>query len=197
MKLLRTIRLDRSDTFVFAHAAEAGEWAVTGGFMFWGDDPALLEGKQRSAFRSGFLGLGSFGWATLAEVAEIGTGEKDALVAVLAAYLLAEHGAPDPDQARDAAREEIAFSASLCDHPPGTVVALQRTIDGDGEVRERFRTLKPTLEPEGNSFAQGCVLPIGVMPDTDAAAGDPNANGIEEVDFVGMMRETTGKPSRE
>ena len=39
MKLLRTIRLDPSDTFVFENAAEPGEWAVTGTFMFADDDP--------------------------------------------------------------------------------------------------------------------------------------------------------------
>ena len=51
MKLLRTIRLDPSDTFVFEHAAEPGEWAVSGAFVFWENDPARLEGKTRSAFR--------------------------------------------------------------------------------------------------------------------------------------------------
>ncbi|MFZ9416598.1 MAG: DUF6505 family protein, partial [Alphaproteobacteria bacterium] len=61
MKLLRTIRLDPSDGFVFAKAAEPGEWAVAGGFMFWDTDPATLDGKERAAFRSGILGIGSFG----------------------------------------------------------------------------------------------------------------------------------------
>ena len=54
MKLLRTIRLDPSDTFVFERAAEPGEWAVSGAFMFWDDDPAALDGKARAAFRGGF-----------------------------------------------------------------------------------------------------------------------------------------------
>ena len=40
MKLLRTIRLDASDTFVFDPPAEPGEWAVSGAFVFWGGDPA-------------------------------------------------------------------------------------------------------------------------------------------------------------
>ena len=34
MRLLRTIRLDPSDTFVFANAAEPSEWAVSGTFVF-------------------------------------------------------------------------------------------------------------------------------------------------------------------
>ena len=37
--------------------AEPGEWAVSGAFVFWGADPATLEGKARTAFRSGFLGV--------------------------------------------------------------------------------------------------------------------------------------------
>ncbi|HEX3161007.1 MAG TPA: DUF6505 family protein, partial [Pseudolabrys sp.] len=52
MKLIRTIRLDPSDTFVFEKAAEPGEWAVSGAFVFWNRDPATLEGKARTAFRS-------------------------------------------------------------------------------------------------------------------------------------------------
>jgi len=43
MKLLRAIRLDPSDTFVFERVAEPGEWAVSGAFMFWVGDSAQLE----------------------------------------------------------------------------------------------------------------------------------------------------------
>ena len=68
MKLLRTIALDPSDTFVFDPPAEPGEWAVSGAFRFWNEDPAKLEGKARSAFRSGFLGLQSWGWSTLVQI---------------------------------------------------------------------------------------------------------------------------------
>lgn len=187
MKLLRTVRLDRSDTFVFARAAEPGEWASPGGFMFWDDDPAQLEGKARAAFRSGFLGLGSFGWSTLAEVAEALPAQIDATVETLARHLVEAHGAPDIEAARAAAREEIAISASLAEHPLGTVIALQRTIEPDGGVRERFRTIKTTLEPGGNTFAQGCVQPIGIAREADGQGegGVP----IEEVDFVGLMKD--------
>ena len=181
MKLLRTIRLDKSDTFVFARTAEPGEWATPGGFMFWDGDPATLDGKQRAAFRSGFLGLSSFGWSTLAEAAEITTDDLEAATASLAKVLMEQHGAPDMAAARAAAAEEISFSASLAEHPPGTVIALQRAVEEDGTVRERFRTIKTVLEPGANSFAQGCVLPIGVARD------DGDTPRIEEVDFVGLM----------
>lgn len=186
MKLLRTVRLDRSDTFVFDRAAEAGEWASPGGFMFWDGDPAALEGKNRAAFRSGFLGLGSFGWSTLVEVAEALPEQVEAATDMLARRLMEHHGAPELQAARAAARDEIEFAVSLADHPLGTVIALQRAVEPDGSVRERFRTIKTTLEPGGNTFAQGCVQPIGVAHEADAATGAP---GIEEVDFVGLMKE--------
>ena len=80
MKLLRTIRLDPSDTFVFERAAEPGEWAVSGAFVFSDDDPATLEGKARSAFRGGFLGVASLGWSTLVQIVE--ASEEDRLAAI-------------------------------------------------------------------------------------------------------------------
>ena len=59
MKLLRTIALDPSDTFVFDVAAEPGDWAVSGAFRFYDCDPAALTGKDHAAFRGGFLGVQS------------------------------------------------------------------------------------------------------------------------------------------
>jgi hypothetical protein len=139
-RLLRTIRLDPSDALVFPRAAEPGEWAVPGGFCFWDDDVAALEGKRRQAFRAGFLGLASFGWSTLVQVASATPAQREDALAALAAHIRAVHGAPDDAAARAAAEEEIAFAESLCDHPPGTLVALTRSVEG-GEQRERFRTL--------------------------------------------------------
>lgn len=192
MKLLRTIRLDKSDTFVFARAAEPGEWASPGGFMFWDGDPARLDGKLRAAFRSGFLGLSSRGWSTLVEVAQATPEQVEAISAELARYLLAEHGAPDFDAALAAARDEIEVSRSLADHPLGTVIALQRVVDDDGSVRERFRTIKTTLEPGQNTFAQGCVQPIGFEREGDINDGER----IEEVDLIGMMGGSPGTPRK-
>ncbi|MBX6742432.1 MAG: hypothetical protein IRY87_10365 [Acetobacteraceae bacterium] len=140
MKLPRTLRLDPSDTVVFSRAAEPGEWAVPGGFAFWDEDPTALTGKRRQEFRAGFLGIGSFGWSTLVEVAEATPEEREAAITALAAHIRREYGAPDEAAARAAAEEEIGFAESLCDHPPGTVLALARSIE-DGAVRERFRTL--------------------------------------------------------
>src|SRR5258708_40118249 len=83
MKLLRTIRLDPSDTFVFERAAEPGEWAVSGAFMFADADPDALDGKPRAAFRGGFLGVASFGWSTLVEIVEASQGDRAPVVELL------------------------------------------------------------------------------------------------------------------
>ena len=182
MKLLRTIRLDRSDTFVFERAAEAGEWAVPGGFMFWDNDPVKLEGKARQAFRAGFLGLSSFGWSTLASVTGSSAAEREAAIAQLAGFLMREHGAPDRAAAEAAASEELSFAASLCDHPVGTLIALQRTVASDGEVRERFRTLKPAPSTRAE-FDKPWVRPITVVAEEGDDAGD-NEPSIGLVDLA-------------
>jgi len=141
VKLLRTIRLDASDTFVFELAAAPGEWAVPGAFAFWDRDPAALEGKARAAFRAGFLGVASLGWSTLVQIVEASAAERAALVDALAQQLSAHFGAPDLAAARNAAEEEVAFAESLCSPPLDTLVAMHRAFD-KGEVRETFRTLR-------------------------------------------------------
>jgi Family of unknown function (DUF6505) len=164
MKLLRTIRLDPSDTFVFEPAAEPGEWAVSGAFAFWGGDPAKLEGKARTAFRSGFLGIESLGWSTLVQIVEAGDSDRANLVEALATQLVEHFGAPDLQTAAAAAEEEVAFAESLCSQPQDTLIAVHRTYE-DGSVREAFRTLRPRqgakparafsfMEVEGEDTAQ-------------------------------------------
>ena len=141
MKLLRTIRLDPSDTFVFERAAAPGEWAVSGAFMFADADPDALGGKPRAAFRGGFLGVPSLGWSTLVQIVEASEADRTALVEMLANELTARLGAPDA-AACAAAEEEVAFAASLCDHPRDTLIAVRRSFE-DGAIREAFRTLRP------------------------------------------------------
>lgn len=141
MKLLKTVRADPSDTFVFDKAADPGEWAVSGAWLFANLDPAMLSGKRRTAFRSGFLGIASFGWSTLAQIIEVSEEQRSMAVEQLAARLVERCGAPDLATARLAAAEEIAFAASLCDHPAGMLVAVSRRYE-DEAIRESFRTLQ-------------------------------------------------------
>jgi hypothetical protein len=150
MKLLRTLRLDPSDTFVFARAAEPGEWAVPGSGFFVGVELDELAPKDRAAFRSGFLGTESLGFSTLVEVAKITPDEAKLLVGRFAHRLRAEFGAPSVAAAEEAAREEIALSESLAAHPPGTVIAMRRSLE-DGAIREQFRTLNRRAERQAGA----------------------------------------------
>jgi Family of unknown function (DUF6505) len=147
LKLLRTIRLDPSDTFIFERAAEPGEWAVPGGFVFFDADPTALEGKARVAFRSGFLGIASLGFSTLVQIVEVSDEDYATAIESLAGQLVARFGAPDVATARRAAAEEFAFTASLTDHPPDTLIAMHR-VHADGAIHETFRTLKPRGGPK-------------------------------------------------
>ncbi|MCX7329355.1 MAG: DUF6505 family protein [Hyphomicrobiales bacterium] len=161
MKLLRTIRLDPSDTFVFARAAEAGEWAVPGSFMFLEANIEALGPKERSAFRSGFLGVGSFGWSTLAIVTPVTARERAALVTAFAEALIREH------------------------HPAQTLVALHRSIEG-GEVKERFRTLLPRAEALGPDAPRGGFRAFDFF-EVEGEEGGVS----EEVDLLAMMKDKT------
>jgi Family of unknown function (DUF6505) len=142
VKLIRTIRLDTSDTFVFEKAADPGEWAVSGAFAFWNRDPGVLEGKARTAFRSGFLGVSTLGWSTLVQIVAASEDDRLAVVNSLANQLVVNFGAPSIEDAVVAAEEEVAFAQSLCTQPEDTLVAVNRTFE-DGAVREAFRTLRP------------------------------------------------------
>jgi hypothetical protein len=181
LKLPRTIRLDPSDTFVFERAAEPGEWAVSGAFVFWNQDPATLGQKARVALRSGFLGIDSFGWSTLAIVTEATEAERDTMVERLAAKLLEKFGAPDLAAARLAAEEEVAFAASLCDHAAQTLLAVQRSVE-NGEIRERFRTLRPR-EAAGDAdrlHAHASAFTFHEVEGDDEPA--------EQVDLMGLIK---------
>ncbi len=147
MKLLRTIRLDPSDTFIFLSAAEPGEWAISGAFIFADLELASLEGKELSAFRSGFLGIPSFGWSTLAQIVEAHAKDRLSAIDLAARCLVDRFGAPDLVAARKAAAEEIDFTISLCDHPADTLIAVHRTDEG-GTIHEAFRSLRPREGPK-------------------------------------------------
>ena len=176
MKLPRAIRLDPSDTFVFDRAAEAGEWVVSGAFMFGGHDVSALPVKEKVAFRSGWLGVQSFGWSTLAIVTEMTPAERATALEALASRIHEVFNAPSMNAARGAAEEELAFAASLCDHPINTLLAVQRTFE-DGEIREQFRTIAARED-----FTQG-----GFKVFSFAESEEPE-EPAEEVDLAGLSK---------
>ncbi|HYZ61093.1 MAG TPA: DUF6505 family protein, partial [Acetobacteraceae bacterium] len=151
MRLLpRTIRLDDSDRSVFDHAAEPGEWAVTGSFAFLDEPPEAIIGKRRQAFAHGFMGTSSFGWSTFVMVAHADDDTVAAATEALARHFVERHGAPSIDAARPVAAREIAFTASLCQHPVGTLLTVSRRHGPDGVI-ESFATVSPDAEP-GQGF---------------------------------------------
>jgi hypothetical protein len=179
MKLLRTIRLDPSDTFVFKRAAEPGEWAISGAFVFAGADPAALDGKSRAALRGGFLGIHTLGWSTLVQVVDASADDHAAAVELLARRLTEHFGAPDPASAKAAAEEEIAFASSLCKDADGTVIAVSRSLE-DGAIRETFRT----LHPRGGAKPQHAYAFLEVEGEEEAV--------VEEVDLKTLARGERG-----
>ena len=98
----------------------------------------------------------------------------------LASQLLEKFGAPDLNAARVAAEEEVAFAASLCDHPPQTLLAVQRSVE-NGEIRERFRTLRPRENAAGADRLHAHA-PAFTFHEVE---GDNEP--VEEVDLPGLM----------
>jgi hypothetical protein len=91
--------------------------------------------------------VNSLGWSTLVQVVEAGENDRIAAIDLLAKQLIAHFGAPTIEDAVGAAEEEFAFTASLCDHPHDTLIAIHRTHE-NGEIREAFRTLRPRNGPK-------------------------------------------------
>jgi len=141
MKLPKTIRLDESDDTVFPVAARAGEWAVTGTFAFVDADPDAMSAKERQAFRNGWMGTKSFGFATLVRVVEIAQETADEIADDLANHLVEDYGAPNWESAAAAARGEIDTTAGLCGVEPGTLLAIERELLADGII-ERVRVIE-------------------------------------------------------
>lgn len=140
MKFLKTIRFDESDTYVFTKAAAPDSWAIPGSFMFDHIAPQDLAGKERQAFRNGFLAFEDIAWSTFVSVADIDTATFKSLNQILAAFLLDEFGAPDEVAANKAALAELEFVSEICaDAAVNTVFTLQREFDEDGTVKEAFR----------------------------------------------------------
>jgi hypothetical protein len=181
VKLPRTIRLDPSDTLVFPRAADPGEWALVGSFMFLDSDPAALTGKDRVAFRSGFLGVASFGWSTLVVVTQARPEDVTEATDMLARRIRADLGAPDDAAALAAAQEEIAFAAAICaDLPTERLIAMHRFLDDDGHMREQFRTLSPREKTKG---ADGLHAHARAFEFVEETGDEPE----ERADLIGLI----------
>lgn len=143
MKFLKVARLDDSDDHVYAKSARDGELAITGSFVFSfaEQDPETLAGKEALAFRNGLIGLESFGWSTLVRVDEVSEAEYEAAIDRLAHHFVESFGAPSLAEALPVARQEAEYAASLCEHPVGTLIAVERYADEEG-IHEAFKHIQ-------------------------------------------------------
>lgn len=143
MKLARTLRLDESDLNVFDAPAEPFEWAISGAFEFSDWTEADLVGKRRQAFANGWLGLESFGRATLVAVCAISPAEYESLILRLCGHFVERYGAPSIEAARGPAEEELAHMRAMCeDHEDNALLTVERTLVEMG-VKETFRVIPP------------------------------------------------------
>jgi hypothetical protein len=99
---------------------------------------------------------------------------------MLAQRLMENFGAPNITVARLAAAEEVAYAASLCDHPADTLIAVHRVQEGDS-IRETFRTLQPRNGPKplrAFSFleAEGDEEPAEEVDLSKLARGEPQGS---------------------
>ena len=143
MNFSRVIRLDESDVEVYREPAEPGEWAIPGSFAYsnWTEDD--LTGKPAEEFKHGWLGLTSFGRASVVAVSAITEAERHGLVDILAFHFTESWGAPHLDAARPVAEEEIAHMIEMCEgQAVNTLITVERTL-GPAGVNDRFRLIPP------------------------------------------------------
>lgn len=136
-KFIRTVAHPGGNLPKLSPAAKAGEWAVPGAFAFWDVPPDQLSDN----FRHGFYGLESYAWSPLVVIAEISEGELDQLRLQLAMHLIHAHGAPGLGGAYAYVDQEIDQTLSLCAAPIGTLLTVERRLDGD-DIHEDYRRVQ-------------------------------------------------------
>jgi hypothetical protein len=145
MKFLKTVRLDVSDTHVYAQegVAEDGEWLVSGGY-------AVCDLASGAHFRPNchcdisFIGLKTHGRCTIAEVVEIDEATYRGHIETLTRHFLADLNAPSEEAARQVAEEEVAYTADLCESfNAETWITVKRTAKANGEgFDEHYQVFK-------------------------------------------------------
>jgi hypothetical protein len=143
MKLLKAVRLDDSDERILAQeggAAADGEWVVCGGYAVC--DPARGHRTPVCHCESTFVAAGSRRRCTIAEIAEIDESAWEHLRAALERHFLDDLGAPSPEAASAAAREELEYTAELAGGFPAEVWITVRRETTDEGVRERYSVFK-------------------------------------------------------
>ncbi len=143
MKLARAIHFDDSDTRVFHSPARTGEWCISGGFEFSNWSEADLVGKAKQAFSNGWMGVETFGRASLVAVAPIEPFEREALAKSLAHHFVQVYGAPSVEAAMATALAEIDHMIDTCEEQPtNTLLTVTRELTEAG-VKESYGMIEP------------------------------------------------------
>ena len=135
MKFLKAVRLDDSDSRVYAKegVAEDGEWLVCGGYAVC-DLASGQHYRPQCHCDTSFIGLTTFGRCTIAEVVEIDEITYHQHVQTLTRHFLNSLGAPSEEAARVLAEEEVAYTADLCESfTPEVWVTVKRAAKQDCE----------------------------------------------------------------
>jgi len=90
--------------------------------------------------------------------------------------------------ALEAAQAELDFAASLCAHPEGTLIAVERRIE-EGGVRERFRTFRQREVVAGADKLHA----ISRAFTFHEVEGEEEAAPEERVDLVSLMGKEEGR----
>jgi len=131
MKLAKTIQLDTSDKNIFEVSAKPNEWAISGTFAFVDGNPDSWPKKHQFAFQSAWLGLPSFGYSTFVQVTNIKEFKYKIIIKNLRKILMNIYNAPNLKTAEQTAKRNIDDMVSLCSHPDGTLLAIERQIVDD------------------------------------------------------------------
>ena len=142
MMLARAIHFDESDMNIFHSPARTGEWCISGGFEFSNWSEADLTGKARQAFANGWLGIETFGRASVVAITQIETAEVEALTSALAQHFVDIYGAPSVAEATGVAQDEIMQMVDICDgQPANTLLLVSRELTEAG-VKESYRIVE-------------------------------------------------------
>ena len=142
MMLARAIHFDESDMNIFHSPARTGEWCISGGFEFSNWSEADLTGKARQAFANGWLGIETFGRASVVAITQIEPAEVDALTSALAQHFVDIYGAPSVAEATGVAQDEIMQMVDICDgQPANTLLLVSRELTEAG-VKESYRIVE-------------------------------------------------------
>ena len=71
------------------------------------------------------------------------TTEYEQVIQTLSVYLVDVYNAPNQEAAQQAAQQEIDDMVTMCDHPSGTLLSIERSI-ADQDITEKTSVLAPT-----------------------------------------------------